>query len=142
VTISPPPIRDVIADQNGLARVSWLSFFNDIYEGDAGTEWTPTFVGLTISGTPQFQGRYYRINQNIVFFTARITPATNTSSVAETTYIDNFPLSFLDDGICFAVRGGAGTNSGHIISANNRIYTPAWLTVTTPITVVGLGVAR
>lgn len=138
MSIAPAPINDFLADQEGKANLSWILFFNSLYEGDTGTAWTPTAVSLGSVGTPTLTGRYYRIGRRLCYFAITITPATSTTSTAATTYIDNLPVTMSNDGICFAVSGGTGTNSGHCVSANNRIYLPAWGPVTLPITVIGM----
>lgn len=142
MNISPPPINDFVIDQEGKANLSWILFFNSLYEGDTGEEWTPTAVSLGSVGTPTLTGRYYRIGRRLAYFRIVITPATSTTSTAATTYIDNFPLTMAGDGICFAVSGGTGTNSGHCVSANNRIFLPAWSAVTLPISIIGMAEVR
>lgn len=140
--IDPPPINEILAEQNGLPKLPWILFFNDVFEGDAGTEFVPVFQNLTTVGTPEITGRYYRINQQFVFFTVQIDPATSTSATAGTTYIENFPLTFQSDSACWAVSGGVGDGPGHIVASTNRIYVPGWSAVTIPLTVIGIGVAR
>jgi hypothetical protein len=141
-SVQPPPIYEKLSDNAGKSTLPWVLFFNNIFQGDTGTDWTPQFTDLTVSGTPTITGRVYRLSRRIAFFRATVTPATNTSAVAGTTYINNFPLTFTNDGICFAVSGGLGTGSGHVIASNNRIFVPAWTTVTVPVTVVGMGEVR
>jgi len=127
-----------VIDEKGFPTLPWVLFFTGIFNGDAGTVWTPTFVDLTTVGTPTFDAKYYRLSQSIVYFRITITPSTSTTAVAGTTYIDNFPLAFRADGICFAVSGGAGSPSGHVVASNNRILVPAWTAVTVPLTIVGM----
>lgn len=136
--ITPPPLYDPVVDQSGVASVSWTLFFNKLFQGDTGTEWTPTFQNLTVSGTPEITGRYYRINRNIVYFRVTIVPETSTSSTAGTTYIDNFPLSLRGDGICFSVTSGVGSIAGHVDLASGRIFTPSWTTVPNTISIIGM----
>lgn len=95
-------------------------------------------TGLTTVGTPSFAGAIYKISSTLVYFRAVITPATNTSSVAGTTYIDNFPLTINHDGACFAVANNTGANAGMAAAGTGRIYTPAWTTVASPVTVTGI----
>lgn len=143
MSIDPPPIAEVMIEQNGLPKIPWIVFFSNIFQGDSGTTWTPTFTSLGSTGTPTITGRYYRINQRYCLFFVTITPATDTTSTAATTYISNFPLSFSIDSVCFAGTGsGAVQAIGGIRASDNRIYTPGWSAVTTPITVVGFGIVR
>lgn len=142
MSVDPPPINEILTEQNGLPKLPWILFFNNVFEGDSGTEFVPTFQNLTIVGTPEITGRYYRLNQQFVYFTVEITPATSTSATAGTTYIDNFPLTFQADSACWALSGGVGDGPGHIVSSTNRIYVPSWAAVTVPLTVIGIGVAR
>jgi len=136
--VRPAPIYDPIADEESRASRSWILFFNGIFEGDTGTSWTPTFVNLTQTGTPTITGYYYRITRRLVYFRVDITPATNTSATAGSTYIDNFPLVFSGNGICFAVTGNLGDGPGMVAAATNRIYVPTWTTVTVPLSVIGI----
>lgn len=136
--ITPPPTADQIVDQEGFINLSWASFMNNLYEGDTGATWTPTFTSLTTVGTPTITGRYYRLTRRLVYFAVAIVPATSTSATAGTTYIDNFPLTFSGDGIVFAVTGGLGDGPGHIVASSNRVYVPAWSAVTVPLTVIGI----
>lgn len=138
MSIEAPPIRNPLIDDEGFANLAWILFFNSLFEGDTGTTWTPTFVNLTQTGTPTITGRYYRLSRRIVYFAITVTPATNTSAVAGTTYIDNFPLTFSGDGVSFAVSGNLGAGPGHVVASGNRIYVPSWTAVTVPLTVVGM----
>lgn len=138
----PAPIQEKVIDDSGYPSLPWVLFFSGMYDGDSGTNWTPTFTSLTeAGGSATITGKYYRISQYLTLFRVTITPATSTTSTAGTTYIDNFPVNFTSDGICFAVSGGTGSNSGHIVASNNRIYTPAWNSVTVPLTILGIGEA-
>ena len=116
----------------------WLLYFNQLFNGDAGTSWTPTFTSLTASGTPTITGRYYRISQFLCYFNVLVTPSTNTSSTAGTTYIDNFPLDANSNGFCLTVSNNLGGGLGMVVASNNRVYVPSWTTVTTPINVIGV----
>lgn len=138
MTIQAPPIYEVIAGEDAKAPLPWILFFNQLYEGDAGSVWTPNFVNLTTSGTPTITGKYFKLSKYLTFFHVNIVPETNTSATAGNTYIDNFPLTFKNDSICFAVSGGLGSSSGHIVASTNRIYVPTWTTVTVPLTVIGI----
>jgi hypothetical protein len=141
MSIDPPPISDLMIEQNGMARIPWILFFNNVFEGDGGLSWTPTFVSLGQTGVPTITGRYYRINQRTCMFFVTITPATNTSSVAGTTYISNFPLSFVHNSVCLVGTGsGAVQAIGGIRASDNRIYTPAWTNETITLTVIGFGI--
>lgn len=143
MSLDPPPINEIVTEQNGLLRLAWVLYMNQLFEGDAGTEWTPTFISLGSTGTPTITGRYYRINQKICLFFVTITPSTDTTSTAATTYISNFPLTFTTDSVCFAGTGsGAVQAIGGIRASDSRIYTPGWSAVTTPITVVGFSTVQ
>lgn len=136
---APPTQQPIILDQSGMTATQWIIFFNSMFNGDLGDAWTPTLVNLTIVGsTPQITGRIYSLSQALKLFTVRIIPGTNTSAVAGTTYINNFPITMLGDGINFAVSGNLGTNAGMCDKATNRIYVPGWTTVTVPLTIMGI----
>lgn len=136
--VKPPPIYDSVVDEGGKASLSWTLFFNQLFTGDTGTEWTPTFTNLTTVGTPTITGRYYKIGQKLCFFSVRIVPATSTTSTAGTTYISNLPVTAREYGPCFALSGNLGSNAGMIDSSTNRVYVPAWSAVTVPLVIVGI----
>lgn len=137
--ISEPPIYQPIADQQtGIAALPWILFFNALFTGDTGTDWTPTFTSLTQTGVPTITGRVYRIGRSWAIFRVTIVPATDTSSTAGVTYIDNFPLTMSNDGFNLAVTGLVGSSAGMCDSATNRIYMPTWTSIVLPLTIIGL----
>lgn len=139
MTQNAPPLQQPILNQDGSMPWQWILFFNQIFNGDAGAPWIPTFSGLTISGsTPKISGRVYQLSKYISLFTVSIIPGTSTSSTAGTTFIDNFPLIMQGDGIVFAVSGRLGSNSGECEKATNKIWVPTWTTVTVPLSLVGI----
>ena len=115
-------------------------FFNQVFNGDAGTEWTPTFSGLT--GTVTITGRYYRLSQYLVYFHIHIVPTTSVSATAGTTYCDNFPLTVSRNGFNIAVAGALGGGTGIVREGDNRIYITDLSAVTTPVTILGIVEAR
>lgn len=131
-----------MVDEEGIATLPWILFMNQLFTGDTGTIWTPTFTSLTQVGVPTITGKYYKIGQNLCYFAVRIVPATSTSCTAGTTYIDNFPLTVLGDGACLAVSGLLGSSAGQVEQGTNRIYPPAWTAVTVPLTIVGFAEVR
>jgi len=142
---NPPPIEHPIIDTElgGLPTVPWTLFFDGIFRGDQGMNWTPVFTNLTQTGGPaSFVGRIYQISSSLAFWRVVVTPATNTSATAGTTYITGFPLNVLADGICFALAGGSGSNSGVFSAATQRIFVPTWTNVTLPVTVIGIAEVR
>jgi hypothetical protein len=140
-SIQPPPIINPVIDESGIATLPWILFFGQIFSGDTGTSWTPSFTNLTTVGTPTITGRYYKIG-SLVYFSITITPSTSTSSTAGSTYVNNFPLDVITDGACFAVSGLVGGPVGMVEASTNRIYVPDWSAVTVPLTVIGLVEAR
>lgn len=138
VKVSPPPFIEPLADEEGVASLPWSLFFNQMFTGDTGTSWTPTFTSLTEVGTPTITGKYFKIGQSLCYFWVTITPSTSTTATAGATYINNFPLDIVSDGACLAVSGLLGTNAGQCEASTNRIYPPSWSAVTVPLTIVGL----
>lgn len=138
MTQNAPPLNQPLLNPDGSIPMQWILFFNQIYNGDAGQAWTPTFNSLTISGSiPKVTGRVYQLSKYLTMFTANLIPGTNTSAVAGTTFIDNFPFIMQGDGLVFAVSGRLGSSSGMCEKATNKIWVPAWTTVTVPLTLVG-----
>lgn len=121
--------------------MDWVLFFNQIFGGDTGTDWVPSFVNLGTTGTPQFSGRYYKLSNSLALFRCQIVPATNTSSVLGNTYIENFPMQLLSDAPCFVTVPPAST-LGSCFAASNRIFLPTWTNITVPITISGFVEAR
>lgn len=128
----------MLVGDDGKPRIPWMRFFDQMFSGDAGNAWTPTFQNLSTSGTPTITGGFYKISKYLTYFYVNITPATSTTATAGTTYIDNFPLQFTNDGACFAVTGGLGDGPGHVVASTNRIYVPSWSAVTVPLTITGI----
>lgn len=142
--VTPPPLYNAIAEEgDGIATVPWSLFFNQLYVGDTGTPWTPTFTGLTeVGGSADITGTYYKISQALTYFSIVITPVTNTSSTAGSTYVNNFPLNITKDGACSAVGGVLGLLPGMVQASTDRIYPPSWTTATVPVTISGIIEAR
>ncbi|MDE2099126.1 MAG: hypothetical protein KGL39_17865 [Patescibacteria group bacterium] len=141
MSVSQPPLYQPLADNTGRTTVQWALFFSQLYSGDTGTAWIPAFDGLTSSGGgPSFGGRVYQISQSLVFFRGTVIPASggNTSAVVGTTNITNFPFTMKGDGIVFAVAGKEGTGSGMCEQSSNLIWTPAWTTVSTNVSLIGI----
>jgi hypothetical protein len=137
------PMTENSAGKENVVTLPWGGFFNSLFEGDAGTQWTPVFTSLTeAGGAAAISASYHRINQNMVYWTIVIDPATSVSATAGTTYASGFPLSFTLDSFCVAVSGGLGALPGHVVASNNRIYIPALSAVTVPVTICGVALAR
>lgn len=132
-----PPKTEPLTDDDKFTTLNWLAFFDTLANGDTGTAWTPTFVGLTETGTATKTGRYFRISKTLAYFRIVITPATDTTAVNGTTYCDNFPLLISQAGVCVTLSGFTAAVSG-CTASDKRIYTASWTTITSPITLVGL----
>lgn len=137
MTTSPAPITNPLADDNGLPTLPWTLFFNQTFEGDSGTAWSPNFVDLVGSLT-NVTGVYYKISQYLSYFSINVTPNGNTSATAGTTYVDNFPLTFNNDGFNTVVSGTGGGTIGMNVRSNNRIYVPGWTNISIPLVIMGL----
>lgn len=140
MTTSPAPITQSIVDEDGLPTLPWTIFFNQRYEGDSGTSWTPEFVSLT-GNLSSLTGTYYQISQHLTLFTINIEPDGNTSTTSGTTYIEGFPLTFNNDGFNTVVSGTAGGAIGMNVASTGRIYPPAWTNVSLPLTIIGIAEA-
>ena len=137
--IQPAPIKDSLTTEDGDISFPWVTFFNQLYNGDTGTPWTPSFTNLTVVGAaPTITGIIYRIGQGLAYFSIKIVPGTNTSSTAGSTYVNNFPASVKTPGPCFAMSGNLGTNAGMVENSSSRVYVPSWSAVTIPLWIVGM----
>lgn len=132
-----PPQTEPLIDENSFADLNWLIFFQQLADGDTGTVWTPTFTGLTEVGTATKTGIYYRLSKALVVYRIVITPGTNTSSVAGTTYCNNWPLGMTQNGFSVTTVTNTAGVSGSTAS-DKRIYTPTWTTVASAVTIIGL----
>lgn len=133
--LSPAPITNPLAEDNGLPTLPWILFFTSLFTGDTGTAWIPLPTNLTAVGTPTITGAYYRSGQFIDFWIT-IIPGTSTTASAGSTYFD-LPFDVLTDGACFAVSGLLGSNAGMVDAITNRAYVPTWSAVTVSLTVSG-----
>lgn len=137
-----PPKTEEMIDENKYPTLNWGIFFEALASGDAGTTWTPNFVGLTeTGGTATKTGIYYRLSDKLVFYRVVITPVTSTSAVNGTTYCDNFPLAMASDGFNVTCSGFTAATAGTTYS-DKRIYTATWTAITTPIVIVGIAEVR
>ena len=132
-----PPKTEPLIDDDKFTTLNWLSFFDGLANGDTGTTWTPTFIGLTETGTATKTGVYYRLTNKLAYFRIVITPATDTTAVLGTTYCNNFPLNITAQGMVNTISSFTAATSG-ATSADKRIYTAAWAAITTPITITGM----
>lgn len=138
--LKAPPAYDLIAETTGKASRAWLEFFDNVFRGDQGQAWTPTFTGLTTVGTPTITGSVYQWGA-LVKWWVKIVPGTNTSSTSGTTYINNFPLRISVDDFCVATTNAPSAVLGMVEAATNRIYVPSWSLITSSITITGTAVA-
>lgn len=138
-TVKPFPTYAQIVDENQKATIPALLFFDQIFRGDAGADWTPVATNLTTVGAaPTITGRVYQLSRSIAAFMINIIPGTNTSSTAGSTYFTGFPLTMNGDGVCAAVSGLLGGGNGMCDRASNRIYPPSWSAVTVSLTIIGI----
>lgn len=142
MSVSAPPIKDKIVDKDGNMSISWILFFNELWNGDVGKSWTPTFVSMGATGTPTYSGVFYRISQRLVYFRIIVTPDTDTTATAGVTYCDNLPVELAANGTCIASSGVVGSDGGMCLASTNRIYVPGWSAITVPVTIAGVIEAR
>jgi len=136
-----PPKTEPLVDKDKFITLPWLIFQDGLATGDAGTSWTPTFTGLTETGTATKTGVYYRISSKLVYYRIVITPATDTSAANGTTYCNNFPLTMSANGANITCSGFTAAVAGST-SSDNRINVATWTAITTPITIIGIAEAN
>lgn len=137
-TVTPPPLYDRMIDDEGKPTMAWTLFFNSIYLGDQGSSWTPVATSLGATGTPTLTGTYYRISSKLVYFNILITPGTDTTSTAGTTYITGLPFDISTNGFCTAQSLNLGGQTGMVVASNDRIYPPSWTAISVPVTITGV----
>ena len=141
MTLEAPPTQQPLVDQGGGTNMLWLLFFNGLFNGDAGVAWTPLISGLTNTGAvPVTAGRVYKLNNYLTMFRLTIVPSNGgtTTSVAGTTYVNNFPYIMSGDGLCGSVANKLGGSLGMCEQATNKIWLPSWTTVGAAVSIIGL----
>ena len=142
MTVQPPPTQQpIVEDDSGKIGFPWALFFDQIFVGDEGNEWSPAVFGLAFTGVqPQIVGRYYKLSRAITLFRVDFIPATGgtTSSTAGATVITNFPLEMAQNGVVIAVSGAAGGGIGSCDAENNVVWTPTWTGIGNKVTILGL----
>ena len=117
------------------ATQSASSDANTLDDYEEGT-FTPTFVNLTVVGSPTYAGFYTKIGR-LVYVQISITGGTSTASIANSTYVSNLPFSVI------GVAVGTATNAtvanygvGYIGGAS--FYPPSWSATGTAIYLSGV----
>jgi len=132
ILLGQAPIQDLLTDKNGRLTKSWISYFNQISEGDDGTEWTP--IATNLGGAYTLTGKYFK-NSGFIDFWIQIDPSTSSTSTLGTTYID-LPFDVSVASYVVAIYG-LTTSSGLVDPSLNRIFPPSWAAITTPVTLTG-----
>lgn len=141
MSLAQLPLRtEPLVDDQKFPTLAWQAFFENLAGGDTGTLWTPVFTNLTVTGVPTYSGTYYRLSQKLVAFFAIITPATDTTAVAGSTYCEGFPLTFTKQGVSFSISGSGAVSAG--IGTDGKIYTGSWGPTSSTITIFGIGEVR
>lgn len=125
-TLTNVPIKEKPSNE-GI----WARWFNQIYKylSYDNNHWrtlTPTFTGLTITGTPTYTFLYQK-SRRLVSFSIKIDPNGGTiASTLNTTYINNLPYTASDHSMALVMNGTtrAPINSAHININEKRIYIP------------------
>lgn len=140
----PPPTYDMMMSVNtGKVTPSWNIFFDQLFKGDQGQSFSPTFSGLTYTGAaPTLTGTYYQLSTKVCKFNIVIVPSSgNSTTMAAGGYVSNFPLRFSVDDACFVCTNAPSVATGVCDSTNNRILLPTWTTITSKITISGTAIA-
>lgn len=91
--------------------------------------WTPTWTGLTVTGSPITTGKYW-MSDATVFFTIHINPNGGTTASTSGTYVNNPPVTPTMDGSFTGTKIAAPstiTSPGNIwATGSGRFYTPPW----------------
>lgn len=122
---------------NPVPAKTWILFFDRLFRGDPGKLFTPVFTNLTeVGGDAQKTGRYFRISNNLVYFSVTVTPVTSVSGTAGTTFF-GFPLDILADGMVGTTLGLL-SDAGSAVASQNRIYPASFTGATSPVTISGV----
>ena len=98
---------------------------------------TPVANGLTnVGGAPTLVGKYTRVGDR-VFYTIKITPVTNTSCVANTTYFTGLPYTQADQDVCFSSSQLISQGAGVGVMAGGQVSPASWTNATYPVAISG-----
>jgi hypothetical protein len=132
VLLGQAPIQDLLTDKNGRLTKSWISYFNQISDGDDGREWTP--IATNLAGDYTLTGKYFK-NSGFIDFWIQIDPTTSSTSTLGTTYID-LPFDVTVSSYIVAIYGST-TAIGIVDPSLNRVFPPSWAAVASTITLTG-----
>lgn len=131
VSILSAPIQDPMVDGSGRPRKSWTFFFNQLVDGDSGTDWTPVSANLT--GTNTYNGKYFK-NSGFIDFWITVDTTTTSGSTLGSTYFE-LPFDVTVASPCFVVYGSTAA-MGIIDPSTNRCFPPTWSTANV-VTITG-----
>lgn len=125
VDTSPTLITPIL----GVAAATSINFggTNPLATYSSGT-WTPTWTGLTVVGTPTYQGTWTKIGR-IVFCTLRVSSTTTTTSIANTTNFTGLPFTSAESSTMTGVTTNNVTSVGVGYVDSSASYTPSWSAV-------------
>jgi len=104
-----------------------LTGLRKIEKGGVWLSWTPTWTGLTVTGSPIMDGKYNVLGK-MCFFNVIINPnGGTTASTAGSTYINNPPIASVRDcNFLISALANAGVNNGVGNMWQNKMYTISW----------------
>ena len=127
-----PPSDSATAVQVRKADGTTVVLNIDTTNGDVYTAkgtWTPTWTGLTVTGSPIYTGTYRKIG-SILYWSVVVNPngGTTASTGGSGTYINNLPFAPSNNGTGIwtnTANGGSGGTCSVWVNHTN-IYVPAW----------------
>jgi hypothetical protein len=138
VSIFSAPIKDPIIEvdrsgkTDGFIKKTWIFFFNQVVDGDNGSDWTP--IATNLSGSYTLTGKYFR-NAGFIDFWINVDPITSSTSTLGTTFIE-LPFDASVATSCTAVYGST-VAQGIIDPSLNRLFPPSWGAVASVVTISG-----
>jgi hypothetical protein len=117
------------------AAQSASSDANTLDDYEEGT-WTPTFVNLTVVGSPTYAGVYTKIGR-LVYVQISISGATSTASTANSTYCSNLPFTAVGIAVGVATNGSVA-NYGTAYIGGASLYPPTWAATSSAIAITGV----
>ena len=117
------------------ATQSASSDVNTLDDYEEGT-WTPTFVNLTVVGSPTYAGVYTKIGR-LVYVQISISGATSTASTANSTYCNNLPFTAVGLAVGAATNGSVA-NYGVVYIGGLNLYPPTWSATSSQIGISGV----
>jgi hypothetical protein len=103
---------------------------NTLDDYEEGT-WTPSFSGLTVTGSPTYSGTYTKIGRAVYVNWVILTGGTaTTSSTANSTSFSGLPFTIASSGVMSVSSNNISNIGVGMLYSGTTAYTPTWIATT------------